>query len=71
MIYLTKFSSLSNTIEQYKNICYNNNNGPVMKWIIYDSDAQTEKIILQNHKQYIENGGSKKNMKIYFITTKM
>ncbi len=42
-----------------------------MKWIIYDSDAQTEKIILQNHKQYIENGGSKKNMKIYFITTKM
>lgn len=70
MIYLTKFSSLDNIIEQYKTIC-SNTNGPVMKWIIYDSDSQTEKLILQKHKDYIENGGSKKNMKILFITTKI
>lgn len=70
MIYLTKFSSLANIIEQYKNIC-SNINTPVMKWIIYDSDIQTEKLILQRHKDYIANGGSKKNMKILFITTKM
>ncbi len=70
MIYLTKFSSLDNIIQQYKNICYNTK-GPVMKWIIYDSDIETEKLILQRHKNYIENGGPKKNMKIYFITTKV
>lgn len=70
MIFLTKFSSLENIIQQYKNIC-SSTNMQVIKWIIYDSDIQTEKLILQRHNEYIKNGGSKKNMKIYFITTKM